>query len=138
MSFLIFHEKIPLMPIFCQNTVHSLKNTLFSCSYFVIKTSILSKTMCFHVIVFKFYEKSLLARPYLVQKKRQFCQTYPILLTKKVNRKPFFSIFTKKSFLSYPEDKNIHSLKNKPLSCSYFVTKRPFSRKHYALVSFFF
>ena len=67
--FPIFHEKIPaLMTIFCQKNVHSLKNKLLSCLYFV-KKSILSKTLRSHVIFFQiFHEKPLLLCPYLVKK----------------------------------------------------------------------
>ena len=50
-----------LMPIFCQYSALSLKNTILSCHFFEI-----------------FKENPLLSRPYLV-KKRQFCQNYPTL-----------------------------------------------------------
>ena len=65
-----FSPKIPaLMPIFCQKNVHSIKNTLISCPYIFQNSSILSKTMCFLVIFFKFLWKTfLLSGPYLVQK----------------------------------------------------------------------
>ena len=42
--FLIFREKTKtLMPIFCQPNVHSIKNTLFSCPYFVKKRPFFQK-----------------------------------------------------------------------------------------------
>ena len=45
---------------------------------FYEKTSVLSKTMCSHVIFFKFFMKNpLLSSPYMV-KKRQNCQNYTI------------------------------------------------------------
>ena len=64
------HEKITaLLSIFCQKNLFSLKNTLFSCPYFMKKTSILSKTRCSHVIIFKFFMKNpILSVPYLFKK----------------------------------------------------------------------
>ena len=75
-------QKLLLWCAFLSKHVHSLKNTLFSCiscPYFVRKTSILSKTLCSHVKLFKIFMKNpLLPRPYLV-KKRQFSQKYIII-----------------------------------------------------------
>ena len=52
--FLIFHGKVyALMAIFCQNTVHSVKNPQVSCPYFTRKTSILSKHCALMAFFFK-------------------------------------------------------------------------------------
>ena len=69
--FSIFHEKInALMLLFCQKNVHSLKKTLLLRPYFSKKgTSTISKTLCSHVIFFKFFMKiPLLSDPYLFKK----------------------------------------------------------------------
>ena len=125
--FPIFHEKITtLMSIFCQKNL--LKNTLFSCPYFVKKTSILSKTQCSHVILFKFFMKNpILSCPYLL-KKRQFCHKYTIVWDKKSIGFPFFR-FSRKNHCSHAHilSKNVHSLKNPMLSCPYFVEKTSIS-----------
>ena len=122
--FPIFHEKITAA-IFCQKKVHSLKNTLLLCPYFVKKTSILSKTQCSHVIFFKFFMKNPCCHAHIWSKKRQFCQNYTILWAKKVNRMPFFSDFSRKNYCSHAHimSTNAHSLKNTLLSWPYFVKK---------------
>ena len=68
-----------------------------------------------------FRKKPMLPCPYLVTKP-QFCQYYSILWAKKVKKIPFLPIFTEKSLLS----------------CPWFVKKRPFSKKHVALMPLFF
>ena len=112
------------MPRFCQKHVHSLKNTMLSCNFFLIfhekhpsvmpifgkKTSILSKlyyilskSQCSLVIKKKNHEKPPPVMPMFGQNKRQLCQNDTILWAKKVNRMPFFSDFSgKKSLLSRP------------------------------------
>ena len=74
--FSILYEKMTaLMPRFCQENVHSLKNTLLSCPYFSKKRPFPQKQGAILIhFVFKFLTKNpLLSCPYLV-KKRQFCQ----------------------------------------------------------------
>ena len=91
-----FHEKISaFMPIFCKKRPFS---TIFS-----QKTSILSKTLCFHSIFFEFMNKKPPAvMPIFGQKKRRFCQNYNILKAKKVNRMAFFRILYKKITIVMP------------------------------------
>ena len=112
------------MPICCQKNVHSLKNTMLSCPYFVKKTSILSKSWFSDVIFFKFFMKNpKLSCPYLVKKKHQFSQQYTILWAKKSIGCPlFFPIFDEKITALMPIlcQKNVHSLNNTLLSCSVF------------------
>ena len=97
-----FHENIlALMLIFCQENVHFLKSTHSSCLFFVKKTVHSRKNNVLSCYFFSnFYEKPPAVTTIFGPKKHQFCQTYTILLAKKVNSKPFFSQFTKKSFLS--------------------------------------
>ena len=86
--FPIFHEKYLLScPYTVKKNVHSLKNTMLLFSYFVKKTSILSKTRGSYVLFFNIVMKTpLLSCPYLV-KKYKICQKYAILWAKKVNWK---------------------------------------------------
>ena len=100
--FSIFHGKITsLMPIFCQENVHSRKNTLLSYPYFVEKTSNLSKTRCSHVnFCSNFTWKTSCSSPYLVIK-RQLCQNYTLLWAQKVNNMLFFLRFLTKNIRSH-------------------------------------
>ena len=116
-----FPKKITyLSPIFCQKYFHSLKNNVF------------------HVIFFSIlYEKPPAVTPIFGPKKHQFCQTYTILLAKKVNSKPFFSQFTKKSFLSRHMTKMSILYKSTCSHAHIWSKKCPFFRKHGSLMSFF-
>ena len=85
------------MPVFCK------KNTLLSCSYFVKKTSILSKARCSHVIFFKFSWKTpFYHMPYQVKNVNSVKTTLYGLWAKEVNRMPFFPIFHKKTTAFMP------------------------------------
>ena len=76
------------MHIICEN-VHSQKNTMLSCPEFVKKTSILSKTLCSHVIYLM--KDPLVPCSYLVKKNDNSVKTTLYgLWTKKVNTMPFF------------------------------------------------
>ena len=84
-----FSEKIAsLIPIFCQENVHSQKKTLFSSQYFIKKRAV-SQKHYFDVIFSKFSRKTLCCQAHIWSKKRQFCQNYTILWAKKVDRMPF-------------------------------------------------
>ena len=63
------------MSIFCQKNVHSLKNKVLSCHFFIF-----------------FHTNPILLCPYLV-KKRIFCQNYTIFWAIKVNTWVFFQPF---------------------------------------------
>ena len=57
--FQMFFEKIKgLMPIFCQKIIYALKTHFSYVSYFVKKTSILTKTHCSHIIFSNFEWKN--------------------------------------------------------------------------------
>ena len=89
---------------------------------FCQKTSNLTKTLCSHIIFFEFSMKNpLLPCPYLVEKSK-FCQNYTILWQKKVNRMPFSSDFSRKNYCP-----NAHVVSK----------RRPFSKKHIALMPIF-
>ena len=77
----IFTKKSTLSFTYFVKKVHSQKNTLLSCPYFVQKKSILSKTLYSHVIFFNFLMKNpLLPCPYFFKKKsilsKQHCMDY--------------------------------------------------------------
>ena len=95
-----FHENIlALMLIFCQENVHSLKSTLSSCLYFVQKNVHSRKNNVLSCYFFSnFYEKPPAVTSIFGPKKRQFCQTYTILLAKKVKRMSFFRFLRKNHF----------------------------------------
>ena len=137
----IFQGKITaLMPMLFQKDVHSLKNTLLSCPYFVEKTSILSKTLYSHIIFLTFKWKTPCCHAHIWSKNRQFCQNYIILWIKKVNRMLFFfPIFHGKvtSLMPIFCQESVHSQKNPLLSSPYFIKTRPFSQKHCGLMSVF-
>ena len=106
--------------------VHSLKIKLLSCPYFVRKTSILSKTQCSHVIFFKFFMRNpMLSCPYLVKSTSILSKIHYIICQKSQYDALFFRFFSKKKTAVMPifYQKNGHSLKNKLLSCPYFVKK---------------
>ena len=93
---------------FCQKNVHSLEDTVFWCYFF------------------KFHMKHpILPCPYLVIKKRQFCQNYYILWAQKINRMPCFPIFHEQISSLMPTFCPKQGLfsKNTLLSCPYFVNK---------------
>ena len=123
-----------------QKDVHSLKNTLLSCPYFVEKTSILSKTLYSHIIFLTFKWKIPCCHAHIWSKNHRFCQNYIILWVKKGNRMLFFSrFFREKSPLPCPYFVKKTSIleKNALLSSPYFITKRPVSQKCCALMSLF-
>ena len=132
-----FHGKITaLMPMLFQKDVHSLKNTLLSCPYFV--ETFKSKTHFCHAHIWS--------------NNCQFCRNYIILWIKKVNRMLFFFfwLFTEKTTLSCPYfvkktstfekihcsqvhilSKNIQSLKNTALMSVFQIfTKTPCCQAH--------
>ena len=121
--FPIYHKEITaLMPFFCYKNIHSLKNILFSCLYFVKITSIFSKTPSSHVAFENNFMKNiLLSGSYLIQKKRQFCQNYTVLWSKKVNRLNIISYF----------HENVTSL------ITIFIKKRSIFKEHNTLISIF-
>ena len=94
-----FHEKITApMLTFCNKPPFS-KKDLPSSLYSLKKTSILSKTLCSHVIFFfkLVMKKHPAVMPIFGQEKYRFCQNYTILWAKKVNRMAFFSDFSQKN-----------------------------------------
>ena len=76
--FPIFHEKITA-PIFCQKKVHSLKNTLLLCPYFVKKRPFSQKHNAPMSFFSNFSWKTPCCHAHIWSKKRQFCQNYAIL-----------------------------------------------------------
>ena len=82
-----------LMPIVCKKKVNSLKITILSCPYFLKKTSILSKKLCYYVVFFKFFMKNpMLSYPHLVKN----VNSVKIIVYYGPNSMPFFpQIFTK-------------------------------------------
>ena len=120
--FLFFTKNITHIPIFYQKKSILKKNTLLSCPYFVQKNSILSKTYSSDVIVFNFFLKNPFCHVHIWLKNSQFCQNYTMLWDKKVNRMPFFFDISRKNHCSHA-----HILSK----------KRPFSKKHYALMPIF-
>ena len=107
--FRFFHEKInALMHIFCKKGPFSKKHAALM-SIFCQKTSILSETLCSHVIFFNFLMKNpLLPCPYFI-KKNQFCQNNIVwIMGQKSQWDAFFlPFFMKKSLLSCPYFVNI-------------------------------
>ena len=91
-----------------------------STPYFIKIMSILSKTRCSNVILFKFcMTNPLLSYAHIWSKKRQPCKHSP---ARKVN-------FTKKSMLPCNANilsKNFHSLKNMMFPCPILSKKPPF------------
>ena len=118
--------------------VHSLKNSLLSCSYVVKKTSILWKTLL-SCHFFWIFVKNPYCYAHIWSEKCQFCQNYIRLWSQKVNRMAFLPIFDKKSLLSFPYfvKINVYFLENKRLSCPYLVKKRQFFQKHGAHIFFY-
>ena len=108
----LFHEKItPLMPIFYQKYVYSLKNTLLPCPYQSKKTSILSKTRCFHVLFFlKFFMKNSCCHAHDWSKNVNFVKTTHYLGPKR-SLDALFSYLSRKStaLMSIFCQKNVHS-----------------------------
>ena len=99
-----------------------------------MKTSILSKTLCFYVIFFFKYrmEYPWPLSPFLV-KKRQFCQNYSTFWVHKVNKIPLFSDVFQKNQSSHAHilSKNYLFSKNTLFLCPYFVKKTSIlTKKH--------
>ena len=110
----------PFFWFFCQKNVHCLK------------------TLCSHVIFFKFLET-----PCFHSQERskigEFCQNYTLLWSKKWIRFPYFPSFNEKNsalcaylvrrpfskkqttFMFIFNQKNVHSLKKLVLSCHFFI-----------------
>ena len=125
------------MPKFYQKNVHSLKNHL-SFAHILSKVLSFSQKQCVSCNFFSIlYEKPPAVTPIFGPKKHQFCQTYTILLAKKVNSKPFFSQFTKKSFLSRHMTKMSILYKSTCSHAHIWSKKCQFFRKHGSLMSFF-
>ena len=117
-----FTKKLLLSCHFCQKNVHSLKNTLFSRAYLVRKTSIFSKTLCFHVNFFKIFIKNpLLPCLYLVKKNINSVKAL-LYFWPKSQQDALFSDF---------------SSKNNCFHADILSKKRLFSQKHNALISIF-
>ena len=100
------------MPIFCKNNVHSQKDIPLSCTYFVQKTSILSKhgASChFHQF---FQENTPAVMPTFGQNYVNFVNTTLYYGLKKSAGHPFCRLFTKNR-CSHARilEKNVHSLK---------------------------
>ena len=101
--------------------VHSLKNTVLYCHFFS-----------------NFYEKPFCCQAHIWSKKTSILSNIHYIIGQKSKQEAlFFLNFHEKIISLRPYDKNVHSLKNKLLSCSYLVKKRPFSQKHGSLLSFF-
>ena len=81
-----------LMPIFCQQNIHSLKKTLHSCSYFDTKTSILSITQCSRIILSNFSWKTPCFFAYIWSKTVKSFKTTLYYGPKKANSMVFFPI----------------------------------------------
>ena len=107
------------MHIICEN-VHSQKNTMLSCPEFVKKTSILSKTLCSHVIYLM--KDPLVPCSYLVQKNVNSAKTRLYFGPKKSKGCLFFRFFTKNKLFSCPyiAKNNVHSLKHDAFTLIFF------------------
>ena len=109
----------PFFLIFLSKKRPLSQNTVLSCHFFKFL-----ETPCFHS-----QERSKIG---------EFCQNYTLLWSKKWIGFPYFPSFNEKnSALCAYLVKDVHSLKSKQLSCSYFIKKRPFSQENGALMSFF-
>ena len=105
-----FHEKIdPLMPIFFQKPVYSLRNTLLSCIYIFFKLII---------------KDSLRSCAYLVKNMSILLKLY-YNLGKKINRMPFLYDFLRRNYYCHAHvcQKNVHSIKS-----TFFA--RPYCQKN--------
>ena len=102
---LAWAKKVKRMPLFFR---FFRKRSLLSCPYFVIITSVFSKTRSSHdIFFFNFSWKTYNSHAHIWSKKCQSCKHYLILWAKKVN-------VTKKSMLLWHAhilSKNFHSLK---------------------------
>ena len=101
------------MHIFCEKIVHSLKNNLFLCPYYVKKTSILTKTNCSHIIFIKiFIKNSLRSCQYFVKKTSILSKLITHYDQKSEEDVLFFGYFRKKALMHiYFQKKNVHSFK---------------------------
>ena len=98
--FQFFHENPMLSsPHFVQSNVYCQKKTLLSCPYFVKKMSILSKTLCSHVIFLIFLWKTPAFMPTFGHKDFSSITTTSCYGTKKSTRCPFADFSWKKSAL---------------------------------------
>ena len=100
--FPISHWKFTvLMPIFCQQNVHSLKT---HCSHVHILSkniNSLKNTVLSYLFFQICHEKPTVVIPIFGQKKRQFCQNYTNHGPKKSIGCHFFSNFSRKNYCSY-------------------------------------
>ena len=107
------------MPIYCQKSVHSLRNQQLSCRCFVKKTSISKNTMFSCPFFSVFYEKNPFAFMQKIGQKNVNSVKITVYYGLKVNRMPLFSEFFQKNYGSHAHI----LLKIKQLSCPYFVKK---------------
>ena len=107
--FPISHEKITaLMPIFCQKNVHSLKNTILPCPYFVKKRPFSQNHCALMSLFFQiFHEKPPALMPIFGQKNVHSVKTTPYYGPRKS------IVWTEPIFCR----KNVHSLKKTVLLC---------------------
>ena len=94
--FFQFFTKKSLLPYFVKKKVHSLKNTLLLCPYFVKKLSILSKTMLPCHFFQIFHEKPPAVMPIFGQKNVNSVKITLYYGPKKSIGCPFFPIFHEK------------------------------------------
>ena len=99
--FPIFYGKITsLMPIFCQENVHSQKNTMLWSSYFIKKRPVFQKHCALMSVFQNFHENSLLSSPYLVKKTSILSKLHYIM--NKSKRRPFFTDISQKIIARMP------------------------------------
>ena len=102
------------MPIFRQRNVHLLKITMPSCPNFVKKTSIFSKNCAIMSFFLNWSQKIPCSHARIWYKIVNSVKTTRIYRPKKSTKCPFFSDFSQQRLLS----------------CSYFVKKHLFIKKH--------
>ena len=120
--FRIFHGKITsLMPIFCQEDVHSRKNTLLSSPYFIKKRPVSQKHGALMSVFQFFYEKFPAVKPIFGKKTSILFKLHYIMGPTTQKDVLFFRFFTK---IIARLSNNVHSLKNTLFSCP-FLSKNP-------------
>ena len=138
--FLIFHEKITaLRPKFCQKNVHTLKNTMLLCPYFVKKRPFSKKRCALTYFFLFFYEKAPALMTIFSHKNVNSVKSTLYYRAKKSIGYLFSKFCTIKSLLSctYFVEKSSFS-KNTLLLCPHFVQKNVHSLKNIMLSGHFF